>query len=102
MSEGKKAMIRSQERPASTSNGYLMLLLWLALIPWTIVAFLSFGVAVDGPEPAALWPLWLVGWIGGLILFLFVLFGFFMIQPNMSAVITLFGAYRGTERTSGL
>ena len=99
MSEGKKAMVRSQERPASTSNGYLMLLLWLALIPWTIFAFLTFATAADYG-----WfrPEWLIGWIGGILAFLFILCGFFMIQPNMSAVITLFGAYRGTERTSGL
>jgi hypothetical protein len=92
-------MVRSQERPASTSNGYLMLLLWLALIPWTIFAFLTFATAADYG-----WfrPEWLIGWIGGILAFLFILFGFFMIQPNMSAVITLFGAYRGTERTSGL
>jgi hypothetical protein len=92
-------MVRSQERPASTSNGYLMLLLGLALIPWTIFAFLTFAGSADQG-----WfrPEWLVGWVGGLLAFVFVLCGFFMIQPNMSAVITLFGAYRGTERTSGL
>ncbi|KZY19866.1 hypothetical protein A3726_33050, partial [Erythrobacter sp. HI0037] len=28
--------------------------------------------------------------------------GFFMIQPNQAAVITLFGDYRGTERREGL
>lgn len=99
MSEGNKPMVRSQERPASTFNGYLMLLLWLALIPWTIFAFVNFAGAADQG-----WfrPEWLVGWVGGLILFLFILFGFFMLQPNTSAVITLFGAYRGSERTQGL
>src|SRR5688572_13766011 len=101
MSEGKKAMVRSQEVPASTYNGYLALFIWLALLAWTIWSFLSFGGAMSVDAfPAA--GLWAAGWIGGLILFLFILFGFFMIQPNMSAVITLFGAYRGTERTSGL
>ena len=99
MTEGKKAMVRSQERPASTFSGYLMLFAWLALLLWTIWSFLAFGGAMDDGRPALGW---LAGWIGGLLLFLFVLFGFFMIQPNMSAVITLFGAYRGTERTSGL
>ena len=99
MSEGKKAMVRSQEGPASTYNGYLMLFVWLGLIAWTIFAFLSFGGAATRYEPVAGW---IVGWVGGLILALFLLLGFFMIQPNMSAVITLFGAYRGTERSSGL
>jgi regulator of protease activity HflC (stomatin/prohibitin superfamily) len=101
MSEGNKGITRSQERPASTSNGYVMLFAWLALLVWTIFAFLAFGGAMSADDfPAA--GLWMVGWIGGIILFLFVLFGFFMIQPNMSAVITLFGEYRGTERSPGL
>jgi regulator of protease activity HflC (stomatin/prohibitin superfamily) len=28
--------------------------------------------------------------------------GFFMVEPNQSRVLTLFGAYRGSERTAGL
>ncbi len=99
MTEGKKAMVRSQEVPASTYNGYLMLLVWLALIPWAIWSFASFGGSVEAGEPNYGW---LVSLIASPIVWLFILFGFFMIQPNMSAVITLFGAYRGTERTSGL
>ena len=99
MNEGKIAMIRSREAPASTFNGYLFLLLWLAILGWTIWSFLAFGGASVAGEPAAHW---LAGWIGGLIVFLFTLFGFFMIQPNQAVVITLFGEYRGTERTQGL
>jgi len=34
--------------------------------------------------------------------FLFILVGFYMIQPNQRAVITLFGEYRGSDRTEGL
>jgi len=113
MSEGKTAMLRSREAPAKTFNGYLFLLLWLALIAWTIYAFMAFGGAINDNSPA--WPPggpppvddtpaapWLIGWIGGLLAFLFVLFGFFMIQPNQAVVITLFGEYKGTERTQGL
>ena len=36
------------------------------------------------------------------MLFVFILLGFYMIQPNQSKVITLFGAYRGTDRSTGL
>jgi regulator of protease activity HflC (stomatin/prohibitin superfamily) len=99
MPEGNKAMVRSRERPASTFNGYLMLFAGLALLAWTVWSFLAFaGNADNGTFVPGL----LAGWIGGLILFLFVMFGFFMIQPNTSAVITLFGEYRGTERAQGL
>ena len=116
MSEHKTSMERSGEAPASTYSGYPMLLVWLALLAWTIFALLSFfhAIALQPPRfsppwtagaPAAaaplVWP-WLVGWVCGLLLFLLTLFGFFMIQPNQSAVITLFGKYRGTERAQGL
>jgi hypothetical protein len=95
MPEGKKAMVRSQERPASTFNGYLLLLLWLgtiALGAWRIVMFNTYG-----PTPLGGWLL-----LSAIVLFVFIICGFFMIQPNTSAVITLFGEYRGTERTQGL
>jgi hypothetical protein len=99
MSDSVKGMNVSQERPASTFNGYLFLLLLLALLGWTVFAFLSFGGAVAAYQPAALW---VAGWVGGIVGFLFVAIGFFMIQPNQAVVITLFGEYKGTERTQGL
>ena len=99
MSEGKKAMVRSQERPASTVNGYLLLFVWLALLVWTVWSFLAFAGNTDNGTFAFGW---FAGWIGGLLSLLFILFGFFMIQPNASRVITLFGEYRGTERAQGL
>ena len=43
MSEGKIAMARSQERPASTRNGYALLLVWLGLLVWSILSFIGFG-----------------------------------------------------------
>jgi regulator of protease activity HflC (stomatin/prohibitin superfamily) len=42
--------------------------------------------------------------LGGMALFLIGVFcsaGFFMLQPNEAAVLTLFGAYRGTTRQNG-
>src|SRR6187399_2698206 len=99
MTEHQISMERSREVPASTFSGYLMLFVWLALLVWTIWAFLSFGRAMSLQEPAAPW---VAGWVGGLIAFVLVGCGFYMIQPNQSAVITLFGKYRGTDRTPGL
>jgi hypothetical protein len=99
VSEGKIAMIKSREVPARTFNGYLLLLLWLTTVGWTIWSFLAFAGSTDNGTLAVGW---LAGWVGGLLLFLFVLFGFFMIQPNQAVVITLFGEYQGTERTQGL
>ena len=99
MSKGKKAMLRSQERAASTFNGYLFLLLWVVLLGWTAWSFMVFGGNADAGRFLGGW---LASALGGVVLLVFVLIGFFMIQPNTSAVITLFGEYRGTERSEGL
>jgi regulator of protease activity HflC (stomatin/prohibitin superfamily) len=40
--------------------------------------------------------------IAGTILFIVVIPGFYMLQPNQAAAITLFGDYRGTDRATGL
>ena len=40
--------------------------------------------------------------VGGVFSFLFVVLGFFMIQPNEAVVLTLFGEYQGTVRKEGL
>ena len=95
MSEGKIAMARSQEQPASTFNGYLFLLLWLGAIAlgvWRIVMFNTYGPTIAG------------GWLllTAIVGFVFILLGFYMIQPNQSKVITLFGSYCGTDRNTGL
>ena len=83
MTEGKIAMFRSREVPANTFNGYLFLLLWLVLLAVSVWSFLSFGGSVEAGRPQFGW---LSGMVGGPILFLF----------------TLFGEYKGTERTQGL
>ncbi len=86
----------SSERPASSFNGYLMLLLMVLSIGW-------FGWSLTGligngePSVPAIFGLAL-----SVFVFLFVSIGFFMIQPNQGVALTLFGAYRGTDRNEGL
>jgi len=95
MTEARAGIARSQEQPASTFNGYLFLLLWLGAIAvavWRIIVFNT-----QGPSALGGWLL-----IAAIVVFVFVLPGFYMVQPNTSRVMTLFGAYRGTERTQGL
>jgi regulator of protease activity HflC (stomatin/prohibitin superfamily) len=36
------------------------------------------------------------------LVFILVMPGFYMLQPNQAAAITMFGEYRGTDRTTGL
>src|SRR4051812_6179253 len=78
----------SFEKPMGTANGLALLLLLIVLVlafPLTLlflrspVALVLHGLAVAFVAP-----------------------GFFMLQPNEAAVITLFGAYLGTERAAGL
>jgi regulator of protease activity HflC (stomatin/prohibitin superfamily) len=40
--------------------------------------------------------------IVGTLAFTFVMIGFYLLQPNQAAVITLFGAYKGPDRANGL
>jgi len=94
MSESSQALSHSHERPARTSSGYVMLLVLLLAI--AAVGFGIFEITRDVPELGA--PL--AG--AGILAFLFVLCGFYLLQPNQAAAILLFGAYRGTDRTHGL
>jgi regulator of protease activity HflC (stomatin/prohibitin superfamily) len=87
------ALTLSSERTASTSSGYLMLLVILV----ALVAA-GFGVTLFRGNPAAGGALI----AAGVVITLFVACGFYMLQPNQAAAITLFGSYKGTDRTTGL
>ena len=87
------ALTLSSERTASTSSGYLMLLVILI----ALVAA-GFGVTLFRGNPAAGGALI----AAGVVITLFVACGFYMLQPNQAAAITLFGSYKGTDRTTGL
>ena len=95
-----KGMKTSTESPGSTFSGYPVLaaiLVLLILIGWNVATSLPMHGA-DKAEKLV--------FVGLLILpilaLAFLSAGFFMIQPNQAAVITLFGDYRGTERREGL
>ena len=94
------AMKTSRESAGSSFNGYVMLLVLVVIAVLAIWA-VSQGVPPDGATKAR--KLVFVGiLLSSLFATLLVAAGFFMIQPNQAAVITLFGEYRGTERTEGL
>ncbi|RJY09422.1 SPFH domain-containing protein [Aurantiacibacter aquimixticola] len=92
-------MVRSRERSASGFNGFLMLAVTLALLG---VAVWLFVMAMDLKDMGAAFavPMWAC--VITFFVSLFASIGFYMIQPNQGAVITLFGEYRGTDRTEGL
>jgi regulator of protease activity HflC (stomatin/prohibitin superfamily) len=82
----------STERPASTANGILMLLIGMLLLIGGAV-----GVAQD-PESA----LRVVVGLSAAGVGLLLVCGLYSLQPNEGMAIMLFGAYRGTDRKTGL
>jgi regulator of protease activity HflC (stomatin/prohibitin superfamily) len=100
MSVELKGMNTSTERAGSSFSGYPMLaliLVLLVLVVWNVSGNLPPYGATKAEK------LTFVGLIvGPIIVLAFLAAGFFMIQPNQAAVLTLFGEYRGTERREGL
>ena len=83
---------RSIERAAKAASGIPILLVSLAMVIG--------GPVLVAQNPDA-WP-FLAGGIGLAVVGLFLMCGFYALQPNEAAAILLFGDYRGTDRTTGL
>ncbi len=82
----------STERPANTANGILILLVGVILV-------------IAGPVSLAQDPentLRLVGGLSAALVGLLLICGLYSLQPNEGMAIMLFGAYRGTDRKTGL
>ncbi len=82
-----------RELPTTAASGWLFLIIALALIVLGVVAIIN-GVRGESVALAA----------AGIVLLIAAVVttgGFFTLQPNESAVLTLFGAYRGTTRQNG-
>ncbi len=84
----------SLERAGVDSNGIAMLFLLLIILAASLFGILAL---LAGGSPVIV-----VGLALLLLAFLFIISGFYMLQPNEGAAITLFGAYRGTDRVNGL
>jgi regulator of protease activity HflC (stomatin/prohibitin superfamily) len=90
-----QALRLSEERPAATANGYMMLLVLLASL---VGGFVALGLMANpGSEGAGVLLM-----IASVLVFVLVAKGFYLLQPNQAAAILLFGAYRGTDRSTGL
>ncbi|ASJ90224.1 hypothetical protein CBR61_04315 [Porphyrobacter sp. CACIAM 03H1] len=90
------ALNRSREVPATTQSGYVMLLASLVLVALAVWLFIG-AMAPEDPDG-----LKVIGAIVTGVAGLFILTGFYMINPNEAAAIQLFGAYKGTDRNEGL
>jgi regulator of protease activity HflC (stomatin/prohibitin superfamily) len=99
MTDSHPAMTASLERRAWSTSGYLIFLAFLALLTLTVWRIINFAASNPADEE-------IFGFVvsTGLLTVALVILasGFYMIQPNMAAAITLFGSYRGTDRHTGL
>ena len=100
MSVELKGMNTSRERAASSYNGYMMLIILVVVV--AALAFLLPGMFPEGEASKGAKLTFIGALIASLMGVLILAAGFFMIQPNQAVVITLFGEYRGSERTEGL
>ncbi len=81
----------NREQTVSVQSGWMMLTLVLALL---VVDIALLGLKmVAGPL--------VLYFLGSIVLVVFILPGFFSLQPNRARVLVLFGQYKGTVRTSG-
>lgn len=89
------ALNASRERTASTQSGYGMLLLLVLIVLVQIWAIRQ--LVIDNHTALAITAVILAP-----LALIFVASGFYMLQPNQAAAITLFGDYKGTDRSTGL
>jgi regulator of protease activity HflC (stomatin/prohibitin superfamily) len=92
MSTSSPSLNASRESAARTSSGYFMLLALLAVA--------VFGLFLVVAQPKTGFSVLLLGLCG--LLLVLIVKGFYMLQPNQAAVLTLFGSYVGTDRATGL
>jgi regulator of protease activity HflC (stomatin/prohibitin superfamily) len=97
MAEAHLPINSSREASASSISGYVMLLVFLAILAAIMLAVFSLG-SVGSSAVLGMFA-FIIPAVAAEVL---IASGFYMIQPNQAAAITLFGAYRGTDRVAGL
>jgi hypothetical protein len=99
MTDSHQPMTASAEKRAWSTSGYLIFIAFVALLVLTVLRILAFA----GSDPQDSEVFGFVVSTGAMVVALVILSsGFYMIQPNQAAAITLFGSYRGTDRATGL
>lgn len=92
----------NRERQVRVVNGWWMVPVSFALLVLVMWMFVRFVLSAIHAGPHELPDFYsLLGGVLALLAFVFTTFGYFTLQPNEAAVLTLFGAYRGTVREAG-
>ena len=99
MSDTHTPMAASRETRAWSSSGYLILVAFLVLFALTVWRIVDF--AGGQPDDSQIFGFVVSTGLAATLLVILAS-GFYMVQPNQAAAITLFGAYRGTDRNHGL
>ena len=88
----------SAERVFHARSGFAMLAVAFLTLGLAIASFASIGraVAAGGPVGA-----FVLAGLALLVAFVLIVCGCFVVSPNESRVLVLFGTYRGTERRAG-
>lgn len=93
--------MQTREKRVDASNGWLavgtFIITGLILAAWM---YLSVASALKYETTALV--VWSIIGVFVILIWLFCMNGFFMLQPNEAAVLMLFGAYKGTATRSGL
>jgi regulator of protease activity HflC (stomatin/prohibitin superfamily) len=92
-------MIR--ERNCPTISGWLMLpalMIGLGLSLWQLIANIA---SIEAETAAPTVGLAILLWVLAIVVLLFCLAGFFVVNPNEARVITLFGRYGGSVKRDG-
>jgi regulator of protease activity HflC (stomatin/prohibitin superfamily) len=95
MSNTRGQLNQSQETEAGTFSGYVMIIVALLLAVTLFILIFAPYLLSYYDDPTV--PIILTA-----TAFIISISGFYMLQPNQAAAITLFGSYRGTDRTEGL
>ena len=90
---GKKLI---QERSRPSLDGYFMIIVGLLFVVGGAYSFIDLVGSGQPSVPAVLARLAIV------VVGIFILTGLYMLQPNEAALLSLFGQYKGTDRSEGL
>ena len=97
--------METQELRTTTFSGWAMLFALIVIA--AVLGYLGYAaihrtvVAADVEAVTAGHVIGIIVWGLAVMVWSVLMFGFFTLQPNMSAVLILFGKYKGTEHTSG-
>lgn len=86
------------EKEFSSFDGYAMVA--LAVVLKVILAYSVWQLALQVNPDVSFWRVVYMLFLAVAAVFIWV--GLYMLQPNEGALVTLFGGYRGTDRSTGL